>query len=98
MCRKNLLEYKPPKMIIFNYSRIVYLNALNMYLFPDVETKRWNFELSEHDKLVAALAPLRPAVCISPLPSFVRRVSSRLLLCGHIVLFIHQPYTKTLYI
>lgn len=69
-----------------------------MYLFPDVETKRWNFELSEHDKLVAALAPLRPAVCISPLPSFVRRVSSRLLLCGHIVLFIHQPYTKTLYI
>nr|XP_027224886.1 SWI/SNF-related matrix-associated actin-dependent regulator of chromatin subfamily A-like protein 1 [Penaeus vannamei] len=40
----------------------------------DVETKRWNFELSEHDKLVAALAPLRPAVCISPLPSFVRRI------------------------
>ncbi|XP_042877338.1 SWI/SNF-related matrix-associated actin-dependent regulator of chromatin subfamily A-like protein 1 [Penaeus japonicus] len=40
----------------------------------DVETKRWNFEISEHDKLVQALAPLRPAVCISPLPSFVRRI------------------------
>nr|XP_045583792.1 SWI/SNF-related matrix-associated actin-dependent regulator of chromatin subfamily A-like protein 1 [Procambarus clarkii]XP_045583793.1 SWI/SNF-related matrix-associated actin-dependent regulator of chromatin subfamily A-like protein 1 [Procambarus clarkii]XP_045583794.1 SWI/SNF-related matrix-associated actin-dependent regulator of chromatin subfamily A-like protein 1 [Procambarus clarkii]XP_045583795.1 SWI/SNF-related matrix-associated actin-dependent regulator of chromatin subfamily A-like len=39
----------------------------------DASIRKWNFALSEHDKLVTALSPLRPAVCISPLPSFVRK-------------------------
>lgn len=39
----------------------------------DATTRKWDFAVSEHDKLVAALSPLRPAVCISPLPSFVRK-------------------------
>lgn len=64
---------------LFRSQRVVYLNAVNLHLISDVETKRWNFELSEHDKLVAALTPLRPAVCISPLPLFVRKVSSHVL-------------------
>ncbi|XP_071549653.1 SWI/SNF-related matrix-associated actin-dependent regulator of chromatin subfamily A-like protein 1 [Panulirus ornatus] len=36
-------------------------------------SRKWNFSIDEHDKLVAALNPLRPSVCISPLPQFVRK-------------------------
>lgn len=39
----------------------------------DVETKKWHFALSDHDALAEALKPLRPAVCIGPLPHFVRK-------------------------
>ncbi|XP_068223062.1 SWI/SNF-related matrix-associated actin-dependent regulator of chromatin subfamily A-like protein 1 [Palaemon carinicauda] len=39
----------------------------------DVETKKWDFALSDHDALVEALKPLRPGVCIGPLPHFVRK-------------------------
>ncbi|XP_071548859.1 uncharacterized protein [Panulirus ornatus] len=41
----------------------------------DAVSRKWNFSIDEHDKLVAALNPLRPSVCISPLPQFVRKVS-----------------------
>ncbi|XP_076058003.1 SWI/SNF-related matrix-associated actin-dependent regulator of chromatin subfamily A-like protein 1 [Oratosquilla oratoria] len=39
----------------------------------DTSTRKWDFHLNDHDKLVSALNPLRPSVCISPLPSFVRK-------------------------
>ncbi|MCL4115455.1 UNVERIFIED_CONTAM: hypothetical protein GTU68_053572 [Idotea baltica] len=37
----------------------------------DVKTKKWSFNISDHSRLSTALNQLRPAVCISDLPSYV---------------------------
>ncbi|ODN00238.1 SWI/SNF-related matrix-associated actin-dependent regulator of chromatin subfamily A-like protein 1 [Orchesella cincta] len=43
-------------------------------LLAHSQTRKWTFPLSEHTKLINAVAPLRPAVSIGPLPNFVQRV------------------------
>lgn len=40
----------------------------------DANTKQWSFSLEDHDDLVKKITPMRPAVCISPLPANVLKV------------------------
>ncbi|KAK3869322.1 hypothetical protein Pcinc_025369 [Petrolisthes cinctipes] len=66
----------PERFIVdapFHHQMVEIFKTLDTKMY-DPMTQKWNFSVKEHDKLVSALAPLRPAVCISPLPTFVRKV------------------------
>ncbi|KAK4290027.1 hypothetical protein Pmani_037046 [Petrolisthes manimaculis] len=66
----------PERFIVdapFHHQMVEIFKTLDTKMY-DPMTQKWNFSVKEHDKLVSALAPLRPAVCISPLPAFVRKV------------------------
>jgi len=46
-----------------------------MLIPTDPTTKGWDFAISDHEDLVKKITPLRPAVCVAPLPAKVVNVS-----------------------
>ncbi|XP_055948896.1 SWI/SNF-related matrix-associated actin-dependent regulator of chromatin subfamily A-like protein 1 [Argiope bruennichi] len=43
----------------------------------DMQTKKWNFLIEDHEKLMALLKPLQPNVLIVPLPRFILKIFSQ---------------------
>ncbi|GFS90155.1 hypothetical protein TNCV_508161 [Trichonephila clavipes] len=43
----------------------------------DAQTKRWNFLIEDHEKLMSLLKPLQPNVLIVPLPRFITKIFSK---------------------
>ncbi|GFT34152.1 hypothetical protein NPIL_549081 [Nephila pilipes] len=43
----------------------------------DAQTKKWNFLIEDHEKLMSFLKPLQPNVLIVPLPRFVMKIFSK---------------------
>ncbi|GFQ71950.1 hypothetical protein TNCT_6421 [Trichonephila clavata] len=43
----------------------------------DAQTKRWNFLIEDHERLISLLKPLQPNVLIVPLPRFITKIFSK---------------------
>ncbi|CAL8110477.1 unnamed protein product [Orchesella dallaii] len=57
----------------YNQQLLAIFRSINGHQYES-QSRNWTFPLAEHSNLITAVAPLRPAVSIGPLPGFVLKV------------------------